>query len=421
MKRKRLKKLKKIWIVLLFILVVVLGIVGYLKSKKINITDAKVVTSYNDKKVKNNFNKYSITTKDTKLYELKDKKIVEVGTISKNNKIILEKIYKDYYKIEGLDFYVKYSSVKKTDEFKYSSRYKKFLLFNNNIKTKEITKFYDYDDNLIYTINKSYEFKVIVKDDNKYGVEFNNQLLYVKSEDVEQVLEVSNSDSEGKSKVRTLTYHFIYNPEARACDEIICLTLEQLESHLKYLSENDYLTLTLDDLELYMDSKIKIPEKSIVLTFDDGTVLDKEVPKLFEEYDLYATLFVITSWVNADDYKSDHFALESHTHNMHNQYECSGMGLQGGGILCLPEEKIKEDLKTNQEKVGGSKYFAYPFFDYNDYAIRMLKESGYHMAFIGQANTDGYDIPGVTDKFKMPRKSIFNDITLDEYANEYLN
>ena len=293
-------------------------------------------------------------------------------------------------------------------------------MFNKNIKTKDVTKFYDADDNLVYTLNESFEFNIIVSDEDRYGIEFNNQLLYVHNDDIESVVEADNSNESGKKKVRTLTYHFIYNPSARACDESICLTLEQFESHLKYLNENNFLTLTLEDLELYMDGKIRIPQNSIVLTIDDGTVLDKEVTTLLEKYDVYATLFVITSWVNADDYKSDHLALESHTHNMHNQYECPGQGLQGGGILCLPEEKIKEDLKTSQNKVGGSKYFAYPFFDHNDYAIRMLKECGFHMAFIGQANTDGYDIPGITDKFKMPRKSIFNDISLDEYANEYL-
>ena len=87
----------------------------------------------------------------------------------------------------------------------------------------------------------------------------------------------------------------------------------------------------------------------------------------------------------------------------------------------MPEEKIKEDLKTSQEILGGSKYLAYPFFDVNEYAIRMLKESGFTMAFIGEWDSKGYSTPLVTDKYRMRRLTVFSDVTLNEFINEYLN
>ena len=56
-------------------------------------------------------------------------------------------------------------------------------------------------------------------------------------------------------------------------------------------------------------------------------------------------------------------------------------------------------------------------FDYNDRAIKLLKEAGFHMAFVGQENTEGFSYPGITDKFTMRRKTIFSSTTLNEFIS----
>ena len=197
----------------------------------------------------------------------------------------------------------------------------------------------------------------------------------------------------------------------------ICQTFDQFESHLKYFKENNYFTLKLNELELYLDGKLQIPENSVVITIDDGTILDLGALDLLEKYEANATLFVITNWVDPNHFKSDNLDLESHTDDMHLPYQCPGYGSQGGGILCLPEDVVLKDLKLSQEKLGGSKYFAYPFFDFNDRAIELLKKAGFHLAFIGQYDTDGYSYPLKTDKFKVRRKTIFSNTTMDEFIS----
>jgi peptidoglycan/xylan/chitin deacetylase (PgdA/CDA1 family) len=143
----------------------------------------------------------------------------------------------------------------------------------------------------------------------------------------------------------------------------------------------------------------------------------KKSIELLEKYDVTATLFLVTSWIKPDKLKSDKLYLESHSHNMHNQYECKGYGSQGGGILCLDREYVLNDLKTSQEILGGSTYFAYPFFDFSDRAISLLKEAGFKMAFIGQYDTDGYSYPNKTDLFKVRRKTIFSDTSMNEFIS----
>lgn len=409
---------------IVFIVVLVISfalsffIISYVKDsthKSKNNSNSKT------KDIVEKFSKYVIVVKETELYKKDDNKYNKVGKINKDVKLILsddkENSKTKYYKIDGIDYYINSKDVKSVGEFEIDSRYKNYIPFNKNIKTSSPTVFYDENDNYIYQVDESIDFKVLVMDEDKYGVEYNNSLVYIHSDSVESIYDNDNGET-NKDKIRTLTYHFIYNPEKSECKEDICHTLEQFESELKYLNENAYFTMKLNELEMYLDGKINIPEKSIVLTIDDGTVFDLDAIKLLEKYKVNLTMFVITSFVsNISDLKSDYLDLESHTHNMHNQYECPGYGMQGGGILCLPEEQVLNDLKTSQDILGGSTYFAYPFFDVNDRAIKLLKEAGFKLAFIGQYDTEGYSYKDKTDHYKLRRMSIFSDTDLDEFIS----
>lgn len=412
----------KILIGILAVIIITLCLGLLINNKKETETKTKVDNSNKIvENIKKNYNQYVVTNKESILYKKDNNEYIVYGKVNKNVSLELEDIKvtdkTKYFKVKGLDLYLSYQDVEKTEKFTNDDRYKNYIPFNNNIITKNPTTFYDENDSYLYTINQSFDFKVIIKDDNRYGIEYNNQLLYIHQDNIEKTYD-NNNNSSNKSKIKTLTYHFIYNQTKSSCNQSICQSFEQFELHLKYIRENNYFTLKLNELEMYLDGKINIPEKSIVLTIDDGTIFDTDAIKLLEQYQVNATLFVITKIADNYDYlKSNYLDLESHTNDMHNQYECPGYGSQGGGILCLPEDYVLQDLKTSQEKIGGSKYFAYPFFDFNDRAINLLKQAGFNMAFIGQYNTDGYAFPNKTNKYKVPRKTIFNTTTMEEFVS----
>lgn len=414
------KKLIPIILVALIIFVIsVIAIYNYTEVKKEKVKEENIKKL--ETSIKSYYNTYVITTSKTNLYSKEGDKYIVVGEINKDVRLKLSDIKIDsntkHFKIDFDDLYIEYDKVKPTEEFITSDRYKNYIPFNINIKTLDKISFYDEDDNLIYSLNKSFEFVVLIKDDERYGIEFNNEIMYVHKSDVEKTYDNKNTELKNKTKIKTLTYHFIYDPNTTECNEIICQTFDQFESHLKYFKENNYFTLKLNELELYLDGKLQIPENSVVITIDDGTILDLGALDLLEKYEANATLFVITNWVDPNHFKSDNLDLESHTDDMHLPYQCPGYGSQGGGILCLPEDVVLKDLKLSQEKLGGSKYFAYPFFDFNDRAIELLKKAGFHLAFIGQYDTDGYSYPLKTDKFKVRRKTIFSNTTMDEFIS----
>ena len=127
---------------------------------------------------------------------------------------------------------------------------------------------------------------------------------------------------------------------------------------------------------------------------------------------MLGTLFLIGSLASPNDYNSPYLEIHSHTWDMHTPGVCpSSMGR--GGILCLDENKILEDLKKSRESLNNTPYFCYPFYDYNERAIELLKKAGFRMAFAGELNDSTVKVG--QDKYRIPRYVIVNYTTMNDF------
>lgn len=430
-KRARRSTAKKSHIgIIIAIVIVIIFTILFLVGYKIN-EDKKIKLSQEQKQqeITSHYNAYVKTTKETDIYKLNNNTYEKVGKISSNEELSLEDMtitYEtEYFQISNFDkkYYIHYKDVTPIDNLsEVNNRYKNYIVFNKNIITKDKTNFYNEEGTIVYTLPESYELPIIVNKKDIYGVEFNDRLLYVKAEDVKETVKKTNTKASKATKVRTLAYHRIYDPKTETCDQVICHTESQFESHIKYLSDNKFLTLTTQELSDFIDGYIQIPVKSVVLTIDDGTMVKRGIA-ILEKYKLNASLFIVTVRFKESDYtgkfKSDYIEQHSHSHDMHWAGECAGYGTQGGGILCLPEERVLEDLKTSSKILNGSTVFCYPFYDYNQRAITLLKKAGYTMAFAGLLNTNGLTYVG-TNKMLIPRATILSYTTFAEFK-AYVN
>lgn len=413
--RKNKRKKKTLLYILIGILIIVIGAGIYLL---LNNNNKNIISTSN----KNSFSEYVVTNKDAKLYQKENNGYVEVGIIGKGNELRLNKENsdKEYFNINNIDnkYFIKNSDVDKIEKLsEHDDRYKNYILFNYNVETEETTDFYDENDNLVYSLNEKYSLPLIVKDEDKYGVEFDNRLLYIKKDNAELV-ENHNTDLHNASGVGVFNYHAFYdeNDPEDVCPTEICHSKKQFREQLDYLKENNILTLKMKELEMYIDGKIQLP-KSILLTIDDGG-RDKIAVDMLTEYKMYATIFLITSWYDPSTYyKTDYIELHSHTDNMHNPGICPGG--QGGAIKCLSEEEIQTDLKSSRDKLGGSTYIAYPFYEYNEYSIEMLKKAGFTMAFIGESNKSDNLVHVGSDKYRLRRFVIVTYTTIND-IDKYL-
>ena len=417
-KKRRLKKRVWVGILILILLVITLAIFIIL-----SFNNKDESSSNNDNnQVLEHYNEFVKTNQETSLY---DEDGNEVGKIGMDVELTLKDIEVSndtiYFPISDLDgYYIKYDDVIKIDSLnEISDRYLNYIPFNLNVKTGSVTSFYDENDNLIYQFNESFDLPIIIKDDDRYGVEFNNRLLYVKSDDT-TTYENHNTDKTNASGVGVLNYHAFYdenNEDEKAdCTTSICHSKSQFKEQLDFLKESNILTLKMNELEMYIDGKLQLP-KSVVITIDDGPKTEIAVDML-TEYKMYATIFLVTSWFNEDDYyKTEYIEFHSHTHNMHDGGKCPGG--QGGAIKCLDEELIQEDLRQSREDLDGSTVFCFPFYEYNDYAIEMLKEAGFTMAFIGESSYSDNLVHVGDDKFKLRRFVIVTYTTINDLENYF--
>lgn len=428
--KRRLQKKRTLFISLI-VLLIIAGIIFFIKNKEDNRkkellrqADIKRQEKMDQDSLKNlileHYNEYVKTEKKIDIYKLNDGKFIKNGSIGQSQILKLKDLditYNDtYLPLETFEgYYVYYEDVDKADEQEeLNQRYKNYIPYNENIITNEITNFYDENDNLVYSFNMTFNLPVIIKEDNKYGVEYNDRLLYIKNEDVKEINEDNNTDLKNTESIAVLNYHFFYDntlvSERKNCDQTICLSTQMFRTHLDYIKNNNIFTPTLEEFEMYLNEQIQLP-KSVVITIDDGWRSEQGVA-LLEEYELNGTVFLITVYHDTVPFLHDYKYVEYHSHgdNLHNQGDCPRG--QGGAIQCKNREYLLNDLKISSEKLEGSKYFCYPFYEYNDYSISILKEAGYTMAFAGGNRRATIGV----DKYQIPRFAIQYNETADDIA-----
>lgn len=192
----------------------------------------------------------------------------------------------------------------------------------------------------------------------------------------------------------TLMYHEIrkekeFNPESPSSIDVgqnyddilpspLFVTLEHFETQMSYLHEQNYHTLTLDEVKEYYQGK-PIPAKSVLLTFDDCFQSVKEYAyPLLKKYGFHAVAFVVTSWLHdtAKDYNpeksicmtkedladiSDVFEYANHTDSFHQRTnDTTSMMMEAS------DEQFSNNLNICNEYVQVKDVFAYPFGLFND-------------------------------------------------------
>lgn len=398
--------------IILSILVVFLLIIGYYfydneTKKEILLNNRKILTDINK-----HYNKYVITIKKTNLYKKENNKYKKVGIINKNVKLILKdtiiRLNNKYLKIDNTDYYIYYKNIIKTEKFIDDKRYQNYIYFNEKLKTKDKFSLYK-NNNLIYNFNESMEFQILIKDDNKYGIIYNDNLYYILNTDIDTIHNNNIEQKEIAIEIPVTVYHFLYL-EGEDCKEIICNSVKQVREEFDYLKQNNYFTINTKEMEYFINGKINLPKNSILITIDDGARATNFLP-LLDEYGINATLFLISSWYKTSDFKSNYLELASHTNNLHTPGICSGG--QGSPLKCMNKNDLIADLKLSRETLNNTEAFCFPFYEYNDYAIDIVKEAGFKTAYIGgdKKVTIG------TNNYTIPRITIHNNISINNYIN----
>jgi peptidoglycan/xylan/chitin deacetylase (PgdA/CDA1 family) len=184
---------------------------------------------------------------------------------------------------------------------------------------------------------------------------------------------------------------------------VLFVTLDKFKEQMSYLYNNNYHTLTLEEVRRFYYDHIPLPEKSILLTFDDCYQSIKQYAyPILKEYGFHAVAFVVTNWLHkeAKEFTPDRsvclteqdlttmmdvFEYANHTDSFHIRYDAVTSCL-----MTESDETFYEDLtKCNKKEIIQAKdVFAYPFGLYEERNTALLKSKGFKLAFTSEPGND---------------------------------
>ncbi len=184
------------------------------------------------------------------------------------------------------------------------------------------------------------------------------------------------------------------------------LTLDQFEKDLQYLESKGYQTVSIKQLIDFSQGKGDIPEKAVMITFDDGneTLYEYALP-LLKKYGFTAVGFVVGALADHYTEINDHnlnysylnwsqikemtngnvIEIESHSYDLHkNNNGRSGVKNKKNEsfddyreFLCSDVSKMKTAMENNTGKTPIA--FAFPFGSFSPESTEILKECGFRI------------------------------------------
>jgi len=348
--------------------------------------------------IEENCNNYNCTTIDTIKNHLNTLKDNGFYTITGDDYI---KYLNNYINLKDKAIYITTSNLNDTITA-LNTEYQ----INIEAVNEEKRKYYSTNK----TTNKNSDKNTLNRYQIKSYTTFENLLKMANGEEVKETTE----EDIKTQKIPVLNYHFFYDPDlGEDCNEGICLVVSKLREHLEYLKNNNYKTLTMNEFMRWMYGEIELPEKSVLITVDDGAKGtgahngNKLIP-LLEEYKMNATLFLIAGWWDIGNYQSPYLTVQSHTYDMHQYGPC-----KRGQLNCATYEEAKADLQKSLDIIGNNDSFCFPFYMYSDTAIQAIKDTGFKIAFVGGSRK----ATRTNNKYLIPRYPIHSDITLNNFIN----
>lgn len=190
-----------------------------------------------------------------------------------------------------------------------------------------------------------------------------------------------NNNIENQRTVPILMYHYIDT----GINNDLMTPKDKFRQQMLYLKNAGFHTITLDQLYGFMTKGDKLPEKPIVITFDDGYEDNyTNAYPVLKEMGFKATIFVVSGGTGKGPfpYMNDSELSELDKNGI--DIEPHTVDHKKLDTLSYQDQKNEIELSKSilQAKLGKKmKYFAYPYGQYNEDTLKILKENGFKMAF----------------------------------------
>jgi peptidoglycan/xylan/chitin deacetylase (PgdA/CDA1 family) len=223
-----------------------------------------------------------------------------------------------------------------------------------------------------------------------------------------------------RAQVPILMYHYVSDvpPGEGRLRRDLTVSPENFRAQLQYLADAGYHPITLTDLYLYLTQGYPLPDRPVVLTFDDGYRDAYEVVfPLLLEYGFPGTFFVLSTpahqesagyltWAQMKEMSDAGMAIEGHGRD---HVDLRG---RSNDFLVYQILGIQEAIVYHTGRLP--RFFAYPSGQYDANVIAVLKSAGYW----GAVTTDWGKEHTLEAMFEMERVRIRGSDTLESFVGK---
>jgi len=202
-------------------------------------------------------------------------------------------------------------------------------------------------------------------------------------------------------------YHKFNEPESPSTS----ISTEEFEAQLEYLKDNHYNVIGLPELVALIKGKADIPPKTVAITIDDGyrSVYTYAFP-LLKKYGFPFTVFLYMEAIGRyPDYmtieelremvKYGKTTLGNHSYS-HQRLARWPEGMSRKEYMKRLEDDLLKSEERFKEILGvRAGLYAFPYGEYNQEFVELLKKHGYTAAFTQDPASTG----GFSDPYLLPR------------------
>lgn len=214
--------------------------------------------------------------------------------------------------------------------------------------------------------------------------------------------------NEKNLRIPILLYHEITANEPERSMAYIQTTKENFEKQIAGLLEYGYTVISYNDLIAYNNGKKALPEKVVLIDFDDGYVGNYENAfEVIKKYNIPINIYVVDDLVGTPGYfnweqakeMSDSGLVSINTHGKTHIFYNKETPETLKEHIEYAHSKIEEKLQKQVTKV-----FTYPYGAYTDEHLEILKNAG----FVQNLTNDGINNSDTLNLYGLSRIYVMN-------------
>ncbi|MBD7984930.1 polysaccharide deacetylase family protein [Sporosarcina sp. Sa2YVA2] len=324
---------------------------------------------------------------------MKTERFIQIGELQADQSVAIIEEDEDYYELRfgKMNVYVRKAEgtieKKKIPTLTQMKRYGAMKTF----QTTTVHEKADSQSAVLLKLEENYRFPILHEEEDWYIIELGGRPGYIQKHSVEL-----------DKGLPVLVYHHMV-PRDLMKSAASTVSVEAFDEQMAYLNDEQFKSLSAQQLYDYLEGRLVLPDKMVLITFDDGLLSAKEYAyPILKKYGFTAPHHIITSrthkaegaqqfdaegpiqYLTMSDLKEmqDVFQFEAHTDDLHTLTDRKyGVG------LALQRDEIRADLQANLAQLPNAVALAYPYGQYNEEFIAAAKDAG---LLIGFTIIEGY-------------------------------